>query len=117
MSASIPGAAFEWCVLYSTESGLQPLPPGNATGLAGGTNHNGVFGNEELRGALVGAADDGHQTANLLARDEAKSGARRATEHGPVRIVLLAHFPCVFQHEQRARAHLFRDPLGKDVQL
>jgi len=68
--------------------------------------------NEELRGALIGAADYGEQSGELLARNQAQSAAFRAGEHGPVGVIFFSDAAGVLQHEDGAGEHLFGDPLA-----
>jgi hypothetical protein len=67
---------------------------------------------EELRGALVGAADYREQAGELLARNQAQSAAFRTGQHGPVGIVFFSDATGILQHENRAGKHLFGDPLA-----
>src|SRR6516162_3247786 len=70
---------------------------------------------EELGGALFRSADDGQESGHLLTSDQAKGSARWAGQHRPVRIFLFADFTGVFQDENRARHHLFGNPLAQDA--
>ena len=67
---------------------------------------------EELRGALAGAADYRQQSGELLARDQAQRAAFGTGEHGPVGIIFFSDATGVLQHKDGAGDHLFRNPLA-----
>src|ERR1700685_264350 len=76
------------------------------------STHDLAVVNEELRGALTGAADYRQQSGELLARDQAQRAAFGTGKHGPVGVIFFPDATGVFQHEDRAGDHLFRDPLA-----
>src|SRR5580692_1303984 len=67
---------------------------------------------EELRGALVGAANYGQQPGELLARDQAQSAAFGTGKDGPVGVIFFPDAAGILQHEDGAGKHLFGDPLA-----
>ena len=72
---------------------------------------------EELGGALLGAADGGKQAGHLLAGDQTQGAAGRAGEDGPVGILLFANLARIFKNEYGARFHLFGNPLVDNTQF
>jgi len=67
---------------------------------------------EELRGALIGAADYGQQSSQLLARNQSQGAAFGTGQHGPIRVIFFSDAAGVLQHEDGAGQHLFGDPLA-----
>jgi hypothetical protein len=76
-----------------------------------------AFANEKLRRTMLRAANDWHQTVDLPTRNQPQHAARRASEHGPVRIFLLADFAGILQNENCSGLHLFGNPFIQNVEF
>src|SRR5215813_5123363 len=76
-----------------------------------------LISNEELRRATLGSANNGKQSVDLFARDEAEHAARWTRQNSPVRIFLFPYLTGIFEHKHGTRLHLFRNPLVEDVQF
>jgi hypothetical protein len=72
---------------------------------------------KKLRGTLFRTADYRDKAIDLPSRNQAEHAARRAGQHGPVGIFLLADFAGVFQHKDGSGLHVFRDPLVDQIQF
>src|SRR5271155_1877213 len=81
------------------------------------THDDFAFANEKLRGAVLRAADDWHQTVDLAPRNQAQHAAGWASEHGPVGVFLLADFTGVLEDEDCSGLHLFGNPFVQNVQF
>ncbi len=65
----------------------------------------------------VAAADHRLSGVELAARDQPHCPAARTRHDGHIRILRMAQFGLVLQHENRSRVHLFGDPLFKEMQV
>jgi hypothetical protein len=98
---------------------MRASPPLSREGATSGgfSSHHQAVMDEELGRTARRATDDRQQPGDLLARNQAQCSALGTRQHGPKRIVSFTDTACVLQHEDRARQHLFRNPLAQDVQF
>src|ERR1700723_303374 len=76
-----------------------------------------AFANEKLRRTMLRAANDWNQAVDLPTRNQPQHAARRASEHGPVRIFLLADFAGILQNKNCSGLHLLGNPFIQNVEF